>query len=50
MFPNILTKFSSPAKEMGLLPSQFKKASTKAKITGPRVKMANPIKLGAIKE
>jgi len=48
--PSIVIKFLIPANSIGLLPSHFINARTKAKIMGPSVKTANPMKLGTMKE
>ncbi|GAA0755656.1 hypothetical protein GCM10008907_16480 [Clostridium sartagoforme] len=45
-----LLKLSKPAKLIGLAPSQFKKDSINANITGINVKIAKPKKLGRINE
>ncbi len=42
-------KFANPAHSMGFEPSQRRKAKTTANTMGTSVKMANPMKLGAIK-
>ncbi|MNE64362.1 hypothetical protein D3C80_1597700 [compost metagenome] len=42
-------KLSKPMNSIGLAPSHFTNARTKAKNIGTSVKMAKPIKFGAIK-
>ena len=50
VLPIIAIKLSNAANSIGEFPSHFKNARTNAKITGPNVNTAKPIKLGAIKE
>src|SRR5574344_1584640 len=47
--PKSREKFSSPAKVMGVAPSQWRNARMKAKMIGPSVKTAKPMKFGAMK-
>ena len=47
---NICVKLLRPTNFIALLPSHSAKDMSRARIIGPRVNIANPIKFGAINE